>query len=128
MTTIAGLNVKGKVAVIFSGSPADMPSALASHYQSSTERAKELREAGAIGYIIIPNPAAMDIPWSRMTLARKRPSMSLADPMFNDWKGIGLAGVCNPEFAEEALSRAQAIPSPKSLPWRRTASHYRTFL
>jgi hypothetical protein len=97
----AGLNVKGKVAVIFTGSPEDMPSALASHYQSSTERAKELRKAGAIGFITIPNPAAMDIPWSRMTLARKRPSMSLADPMFNDWKGIGLAVTWNPEFAEQ---------------------------
>ncbi len=97
----AGLNVKGKVAVIFSGSPEDMAPALASHYQSSAERAKELRKAGAIGYIMIPNPAAMDIPWSRMTLARNRPSMSLADPMFNDWKGIGLAVTWNPEFAEE---------------------------
>ncbi len=97
----AGVNVKGKVAVIFSGSPEDMPAALASHYQSSTERAKELRKAGAIGFIMLPNPASMDIPWSRMTLARKRPSMSLADPMFNDWKGIGLAVTWNPEFAEE---------------------------
>ncbi len=97
----AGLSVKGKVAVIFSGSPEDMSAALASHYQSSTERAKELRAAGAVGYIIIPNPAAMDIPWSRMKLARTRPSMSLADPMFNDWKGIGLAVTWNPEFAEE---------------------------
>ncbi len=97
----AGLNVKGKVVVIFSGSPSEMSAALASHYQSSTERAKELRAAGAVGYIIIPNPAAMDIPWSRMTLARTRPSMSLADPIFNDWKGIGLAVIWNPEYAEE---------------------------
>ncbi len=97
----AGVNVKGKVAVIFSGSPEDMPAALASHYQSSAERAKELRKAGAIGFISIPNPGAMDIPWSRMTLARQRPSMSLADAMFNDWKGIGLAVTWNPEFAEE---------------------------
>jgi len=96
----AGLNVKGKVAVIFSGSPEAMPAALASHYQSSAERAKELRKAGAIGFIMLPNPAAMDIPWSRMTLARKRASMSLADPMFNDWKGIGFAATWNPEFAE----------------------------
>ncbi len=97
----SGLNLRGKVAVIFSGSPADMPAALASHYQSSTERAKELRGAGAVGYIIIPNPAAMDIPWSRMKLARTRPSMSLAEAMFDDWKGIGLALVWNPEFADE---------------------------
>ena len=96
----AGLDLKGKVAVIFTGSPADMSAALASHYQSSAERAKELRDAGAIGFITIPNPAAMDIPWSRMKLARTRPSMSLADPSFNDWKGIGLAVVWNPEFAD----------------------------
>src|SRR5580700_8105682 len=30
----AGLDLKGKVAVIISGSPSEMPSALASHYQS----------------------------------------------------------------------------------------------
>ena len=41
----AGLDLKGKVAVIISGSPSEMPSALASHYQSTSERAKALREA-----------------------------------------------------------------------------------
>jgi Zn-dependent M28 family amino/carboxypeptidase len=97
----AGIDVKGKIAVIFSGSPEDFPAALAAHYQSSTERAKELRNAGAIGFITIPNPASMDIPWSRMTLARTRPSMSLADGMFNDWRGIHLAVTWNPEFAEQ---------------------------
>ena len=45
----AGLDLKGKVAVMISGSPSDMPSALASHYQSTAERSKTLREAGAIG-------------------------------------------------------------------------------
>jgi len=54
----AGLDLKGKVAVIISGSPSDMPSALASHYQSSAERAKALRDAGAVGMVSIPNPAA----------------------------------------------------------------------
>ena len=97
----AGLDVKGKIAVIFTGSPADMPAPLASHYQSATERAKELRAAGAIGFITIPNPASMDIPWDRMTLARTRPSMALADPSFNDWEGIKLAVTWNPEFGEK---------------------------
>jgi Zn-dependent M28 family amino/carboxypeptidase len=97
----AGLDVKGKIAVIFSGSPSDFSAALAANFQSSAERAKELRDAGAIGYITIPNPASMDIPWSRMTLSRTRPSMSLADPMFNDWKGIKLAVTWNPEFADQ---------------------------
>ncbi|MGB7555265.1 MAG: M28 family metallopeptidase [Candidatus Korobacteraceae bacterium] len=96
-----GLDVKGKVVVLISGSPADMASALASHYQSMAERAKSLREAGAVGVISIPNPASMDIPWSRMKLARTRPSMALADPSLNETQGIKLLVVFNPADAEK---------------------------
>ncbi len=97
----SGLDLKGKVAVIITGSPSEMPSALASHYQSMAERAKALREAGAVGLISIPNPASMDIPWSRMTLARARPSMALADPSLNDSQGIKLLVVFNPADADK---------------------------
>src|SRR5271167_2129661 len=97
----AGLDLKGKVAVIISGSPSEMPSALASHYQSTSERAQALREAGAVGMISIPNPASMDIPWSRMTLARERPSMALADPGLNESQGIKLVVVFNPADADK---------------------------
>ena len=97
----AGLDMKGKVAVIISGSPSDMPSALASHYQSMSERARTLHSVGAIGMISIPNPAAMDIPWSRMTLARTRPSMALADPALDDCKCIKLLLVFNPADADK---------------------------
>src|SRR5271157_4028691 len=97
----AGLDLKGKVAVIISGSPSDMPAALASHYQSMGERAQALRAAGAVGLISIPNPASMDIPWGRMKLARTRPSMALADPRMNESSGIQLAVVFNPADAEK---------------------------
>lgn len=97
----SGLDLKGKVAVMIAGSPSDMPSALASHYQSSTERYKTLREAGVIGIVSIPNPASMDVPWSRMTLARARPSMSLADPSLDDSQGIKLVVIFNPADAEK---------------------------
>ena len=102
----AGLDLKGKVVVIISGSPSDMPSSLASHYQSTSERAKALREAGAVGMISIPNPAAMDIPWSRMTLARTRPSMSLADPALNESQGVKLLVVFNPADADKLFEGA----------------------
>ena len=100
----AGLDLKGKVAVIISGSPSEMPSALASHYQSTSERAKALREAGAVGMISIPNPASMDIPWSRVTLARTRPSMALADPALNESQGIKLLVVFNPADADKLFA------------------------
>ena len=97
----AGLDLKGKVAVMISGSPSEMPSALASHYQSAAERSKALREAGAIGIISIPNPASMDIPWGRMTLARTRPSMALSDPKLNESRGVKLQVVFNPAYADK---------------------------
>jgi Zn-dependent M28 family amino/carboxypeptidase len=97
---LAGLDLKDKVVVIVSGSPADMPPPLASHYQSSAERWKALRKAGAIGVIALPNPAAMDIPWSRMALSRTQPSMGLADPQLNETVGEKFVVVFNPAKAE----------------------------
>src|SRR5438552_10360263 len=43
----AGLDLKGKIAVLLSGSGSDIPAALASHYQSAGERWKALRPPGA---------------------------------------------------------------------------------
>jgi len=97
---LAGLDLKGKVAVLLSGSPADIPGALASHYQSAGERWKPFRQAGAIGIVTIPNPASMDIPWSRMSLNRAHPSMELADPEFYETPGQKFALTFNPAKAE----------------------------
>lgn len=97
----AGQDVRDKVAVLIAGSTSDMSSALAAHYQSTAERRKALMDAGALGTIYIPNPASMDIPWSRMRLARTRPSMALADPALNDAAGVKIAVIFNPERAEK---------------------------
>ena len=80
----AGLDTKGKILVILSGSPSQLSAALSAHYQSTAERAKVLKETGAIGYVMIPNPASMDIPWSRIKLSRLHPSMGFADPSLNE--------------------------------------------
>ena len=98
---LAGLDLKDKVAVIFSGSPADMPGALASHYQSAGERWKALKEAGVVGVITIQNPAAMDIPWERQRLSRNRPAMNLADSSLVDTAGQELAVTFNPAKADK---------------------------
>ncbi len=55
----AGLDVRGKIIVIFSGSPSEIPGALASHYQTAAERWKVLRAAGAIG-IVSSNQSQLD--------------------------------------------------------------------
>jgi Zn-dependent M28 family amino/carboxypeptidase len=101
---LTGVDLKGKVAVVFTGSPEDMPSALASHYQSAGERWKAFRKAGALGIITIPNPAAMDIPWSRMSANRAHPSMELVGAEFNETEGYKLSMTFNPEKAEHLFS------------------------
>jgi Zn-dependent M28 family amino/carboxypeptidase len=96
---LSGLDLKGKVAVILNGTPADIPGPLSSHYQSASERWKTLSKAGAVGVIGIVNPATMDIPWSRMSVNRAHPSMVLAGPEFNETQGEKLAVIFNPAEA-----------------------------
>jgi Zn-dependent M28 family amino/carboxypeptidase len=101
---LAGLDLKGKVVVIVSGSPSEIPGDLASHYQSTGERWKALKAAGAVGAISVPNPAAMDIPWSRQMVSRLRPSMKLADPALSETQGWQLSVTWNPEFADKLFN------------------------
>ena len=99
-----GLDLRGKIAVIFSGSPAQIPGALASHYQTMAERWKALRAAGAVGVVTLMNPASMDIPWSRIALNRTHPSMELDYSEFNETEGDKLTATVNPASAEKLFA------------------------
>jgi Zn-dependent M28 family amino/carboxypeptidase len=101
---LEGLDLKGKVVVYISGSPAEVPAALSAHYQSVAERWKALREAGVIGVVSIANPASTDIPWSRMALNRTHPSMELASPEFDETAGEKIGVVFNPGKAEQLFA------------------------
>jgi Zn-dependent M28 family amino/carboxypeptidase len=100
----AGLDVRGKIIVILAGSPAEIPGALASHYQTAAERWKILRAAGAIGIVSLPNPASMDIPWSRIALNRAHPSMDLDYPEFNETVGAKITVTVNPASADKLFA------------------------
>ena len=100
----AGLDLHGKIVVYLAGSPAEVPGALASHYQTPLERWKALKAAGAIGIVTIPNPASMDIPWSRMSLNRAHPSMDLAGSEFNETAGLRMFLTFNPAQAEKLFA------------------------
>jgi Zn-dependent M28 family amino/carboxypeptidase len=101
---LIGLDLKGKIAVILTGFPQDIPTALAAHYQWAGERWKIFREAGAIGIVTIPNPASMDIPWSRSSLNRAHPQMDLTDPGLDELVGQKVALTFNPERAEKLFA------------------------
>ena len=98
---LEGLDLKGRVAVVLAGSPEAIPGALASHYQSAGERWKAMYKAGAVGIITIQNPAAMDIPWSRISANRAHPSMALKGQEFDETAGEALAVTFNPAHADK---------------------------
>jgi Zn-dependent M28 family amino/carboxypeptidase len=101
---LAGENLSGKVVVYINGSPSDVPAALASHYSTAGERWKSLRAAGAVGLIAIPNPASMDIPWSRISVNRLQPSMDLVGEEFDETQGLKLSLYFNPASAEKLFA------------------------
>lgn len=76
----AGLDVRGKVIVTISGSPAHIPGPLRAHFSSAAERAKILAATGAVGVMSVINPKTSDVPWDRSSAARLMPSMSIDDP------------------------------------------------
>jgi len=115
------------VAVILTGSPADVPSALSAHYQSRAERWKALKAAGAIGVIQIPNPASMDLPWSRMSLNRNHASMDLIGQEFDETAGAKLAVTFNPAHAD-LLLQGTGHTFEEIAAWARIAKSCRTFL
>src|SRR5216110_893501 len=101
---LAGLDLKGKIVAYLAGSPSDIPTALASHYQTAGERWISLRAAGVVGTITIMNPASMDIPWSRISVNRNHPSMDLSDSEFNETPGLQLGVTFNPASAEKLFA------------------------
>ena len=97
----AGLDVKGKLVVVISGSPAEVTGAVASHYQTRAERWKTLKSVGAIGMITIMNPALVEIPWARTALNRNEGSMDLDYPEFDETVGEQLYAYVNPAHADK---------------------------
>jgi hypothetical protein len=95
---LAGLDLRGKVVLLLSGGPSEIPGPLRAHYQNT--RWESLKRAGVIGVIGIQNPIGQDIPWERSKLARLRPALSLAEPGFEENAGQQLAVTFNPAKAE----------------------------
>ena len=101
---LAGHDLKGKVVVYLSGSPAGVPDALSAHAQSAAVRWAALKQAGAIGAIVVQTPRRQEPPWERAALARLQPAMSLADASLHDTVGQQVAIAFNPASAERLFA------------------------
>ena len=93
---LAGLDLKGKIAVFFRGGPSELPSLVRAHYQS-TERLRALRKAGAVGGVLLINPKIPDLPWARWATGLLRPRMELQEVDPADPHPLPLSVVFNPE-------------------------------
>ena len=120
---LAGLDLKGKIAVVLSGGPADIAGPIKA--SNRAERAKFLKEAGAVGLITLVTPAQVEIPWERRKLLAGQAGMYLADPALRDMSDDFFAGSVDParsdilfagsphSFAELAALADASAPLPR---------------
>ncbi len=101
---LAGLDLKGRVAVFITGTPASITGAPAAHYQNWSVRWPSLAAAGAIGALSIPNPKFMEQPWEQTAPSRLNPVMTLVDPRFNDLAGMKVSASVNPASGERLFA------------------------
>ena len=78
----AGIDLKGKIAVVLSGGPGTIPGPVKSDARSA--RNKALAKAGAIGVIALTTPKQVEIVWPRQKLLARQPGMYLADTALRD--------------------------------------------
>ena len=141
----AGLDLRGKIAVIFAGTPEGWPSDVAAHLNGEKQRMAEA--AGAIGVIILRRPTEDRVrSWDRVVVTADRPRVTWIAPDGRpqaDAPGIRVSGTGSEAagralFAgashryEDVVAEAEAGRSPRgfALPGRATirrASAFRRF-
>ena len=83
---LAGLDLRGKIAVMFGGAPARFDDDRRAFYASSAEKLRAVAERGAIGAVFVSTAAdEAGSPWARSAANWDRPAMRLRD---EDGSGI----------------------------------------
>jgi Peptidase family M28 len=100
----AGLDLRRKVVVFVRGGPSNIPGPVRAHYQSIEERIQDVRKAGAVGWVGIPNPKVTELPWSRLTDGLLLPRMELLHPGHESPPPPPVALLFNPERAEKLFA------------------------
>jgi Zn-dependent M28 family amino/carboxypeptidase len=93
----AGLDLRGKIAVVISGGPADIAAAVKSN--ARFERTKLLGKMGAVGLIALTTPHQIEIPWARQKLLAGQKGMYLADASLRDTPDDFFAAGIDPDKA-----------------------------
>lgn len=94
----AGLDLKGKIAVVISGGPAELSGPVKS--DARFKRAAQLAKLGAVGLIALTTPKQVEIPWGRQKLLAGQPGMYLADTKLRETPDGFFAASVDPEKSE----------------------------
>ena len=82
----AGLDLHGKIAVVFPGAPADFDNDRRAFYSATREKLRALAERGAVGVVFVNTPQdEAGAPWLRNAENWQRPAMRLRGP---DGRGL----------------------------------------
>jgi Zn-dependent M28 family amino/carboxypeptidase len=98
----AGLDLKGKIAVVISGGPASLSGPEKSAARS--KRARFLAEAGAVGLLSLTTLKQTEIPWARLMLLASQPGMYLADTKLRETPDGYQGAALNPALADQLLA------------------------
>lgn len=98
---LAGVDLHGKIAIYLAGGPESIKDPLRAHEESSGERWKAMKAAGAIGSAMIFNTTNQEIPWDRIAGNRHRETLELADESLRHDQGRQISFSINPEYADE---------------------------
>ncbi len=119
----AGVDLRGKIAVYFSGAPAKFPNTQRAYHASGNQKLAQLSERGAVGAISLGNPVdEAKSPWARGAANWDRPSMRLVDkdgapidayPKLRATAGLSVAAARRllegaPMTADEIFARREA--------------------
>ncbi len=98
----AGVDLKGKIAVVVSGGPAEISGALKAH--ARRDRARLLSERGAAGLLSLTTAKAVEVPWSRAMAQAGQSGMYFADPELRDVKTEFFSAALNTESSEQLFT------------------------
>ncbi|ADV82413.1 M28 family peptidase [Terriglobus saanensis] len=87
---LQGVDLHGKIAIVFAGSPPSVHGPLKAYFRTPAERWKALKGAGAIGLITIPEPRQLQGGPQR-ALTGVRPFTLLTDPELDALSGLRLS-------------------------------------
>jgi Zn-dependent M28 family amino/carboxypeptidase len=101
---LAGVDVKGRIAVLLDNAPARFPADQRAFHASSTEKLRELERLGAVGVIYLDDPAnAAKHPWAVGAANWQRPGMRRIDSggrPVDDFPGITVRASCSVAVAD----------------------------